>query len=168
MWNFNLYVKCKVMNLMRRMMGQTGLRLSKFKWQVYTQVYMYFIIQVPLPIIHLMVITLITFDILDLNLTHTWKLYLPCLKIDWWVLQCSHQWLWLPLKRPDITIYFTAEKKCVVIELTVPAEENIAQANYRKKCKYTDLIQECREAGWEVKYFPIEVGSRGFRFTNQT
>ena len=35
-----------------------------------------------------------------------------------------------------------------------------------KKCKYTDVIQECQEAGWEVKYFPIEVGSR--EFTNQT
>ena len=65
-------------------------------------------------------------------------------------------------KRPDVTIYSTTEKKCVVMELTVPAEENLAQANYRKKCKYTDLIQECHEAGWEVKYFPIEVGSRGF------
>ena len=32
-------------------------------------------------------------------------------------------------KRPDVTIYSTSEKKCVVIELTVPAEENLAQAN---------------------------------------
>ena len=58
------------------------------------------------------------------------------------------------------------EKKCVVIELTVPAEENLAQANNRKKCKYADLIHECQEAGWDVRYFPVEVGSRGF--TNQT
>ena len=35
-------------------------------------------------------------------------------------------------KRPDVTIYSTSEKKCVVIELTVPAEENLAQANNRK------------------------------------
>ena len=69
-------------------------------------------------------------------------------------------------KRPDVTLYSTSEKKCVVIELTVPAEENLAQANSRKKCKYTELIQECKEAGWDVKYFPVEVGSRGF--TNQT
>lgn len=69
-------------------------------------------------------------------------------------------------KRPDITIYSTEEKRCLVIELTVPAEENLAQANSRKKCKYTDLIQECKDAGWETKYFPVEVGSRGF--SNQT
>ena len=37
-------------------------------------------------------------------------------------------------KRPDVTIY--SEKKCVVIELTVPSEETFAQANGRKKCKY--------------------------------
>ena len=36
-------------------------------------------------------------------------------------------------KQPDVTIYSTSEKKCVVIELTVPAEENLAQANNRKK-----------------------------------
>ncbi len=36
-------------------------------------------------------------------------------------------------KRSDITIYSTAEIKCVVMELTVPAEENIIHANYRKK-----------------------------------
>ena len=36
-------------------------------------------------------------------------------------------------KCPDVTIYSTTEEKCVVIELTVPAEENFAQANSRKK-----------------------------------
>ena len=69
-------------------------------------------------------------------------------------------------RRPDITIYSPKERIAVVIELTVPAEENMAQANHRKKCKYEDLINEGREAGWEMKYFPIEIGSRGF--TNET
>ena len=69
-------------------------------------------------------------------------------------------------RRPDITIYSPNEKIAVVIELTVPAEENMAQANQRKKCKYEDLISEGRDAGWDLKYFPVEVGSRGF--TNET
>ena len=43
------------------------------------------------------------------------------------------------VKRPDVTIYSTTEKSR---ELTVPAEENFAQANSRKKCKYTYLIHE--------------------------
>ena len=51
-------------------------------------------------------------------------------------------------RRPDITIYSPSMKVGVIIELTVPAEENMAQANLRKKCKYEDLIREGREAGW--------------------
>ena len=34
---------------------------------------------------------------------------------------------------PDITIYSPSEKQGIIIELTVPAEENLAQANFRKK-----------------------------------
>ena len=33
----------------------------------------------------------------------------------------------------------------VVIELNVPAEENMAQAHLRKKFKYEDLIREGQE-----------------------
>ena len=70
-------------------------------------------------------------------------------------------------RRPDITIYSPTEKQGIVIELTVPAEENLAQANLRKKLKYEDLIQDGHAAGWELKkYFPVEVGSRGM--TNTT
>ena len=54
----------------------------------------------------------------------------------------------------------------MVIELTVLlAEENTAQANQRKKCKYEDLTSEVQEADWEMKYLPVEVGSRGFKMT---
>ncbi|XP_072033402.1 uncharacterized protein [Amphiura filiformis] len=65
-------------------------------------------------------------------------------------------------KRPDITVYSSSNKQGIIIELTVPAEENLAQANHRRKMKYEDLIQEGQAAGWELKYFPVEVGSRGF------
>ena len=48
-----------------------------------------------------------------------------------------------------------------------PAEEYLAQANLnREKLKHEDLIQEGQSAGWELKYFPVEVGSTGF--TNST
>ena len=61
---------------------------------------------------------------------------------------------------------FHCRKRCIVIKLTVPAEENLAQAPAGKKCKYADLIHECQKACWEVKYFPAELRSRGF--TNRT
>ncbi len=44
----------------------------------------------------------------------------------------------------------TIRQEGIVIELTVPAEENLAQANLRKKMKYEDLIQEGQAAGWEL------------------
>ena len=51
--------------------------------------------------------------------------------------------------------YLSSDKQGIIIELTVPAEENLAQANHRKKIKYEDLIQEGQAAGWELKYFPV-------------
>ena len=67
--------------------------------------------------------------------------------------------------RPDITIYSPYKKQGIIIEhveLTVPAEVNLAQVNFRKKLKYEDLIQEGQSTGWELKYFSVEVRSRGF------
>ena len=35
-------------------------------------------------------------------------------------------------RTPDITIYSPSEKQGIIIELTLPAEENLAQVNFRK------------------------------------
>ena len=47
-------------------------------------------------------------------------------------------------------------------ELTVPCEENAEEAHERKKLKYDELVELCKNNGWKAKYMPIEVGSRGF------
>ena len=65
-------------------------------------------------------------------------------------------------KRPDITIFSKHTKTVIIIELTVPMEENLANAYARKKCKYQDLVADCENRGWSPYYFPVEVGSRGF------
>ena len=36
-------------------------------------------------------------------------------------------------RRPDITIYLPPEKQGIIIDFMVPAEENLAQANFREK-----------------------------------
>ena len=36
------------------------------------------------------------------------------------------------------------------------------EANERKREKYQDLVDECKEKGWKTWCSPIEVGSRGF------
>ena len=46
--------------------------------------------------------------------------------------------------------------KIIMWELTVPWEEN-----ERKKLKYDELVELCKNNGWKAKCTPIEVGSRG-------
>lgn len=55
-----------------------------------------------------------------------------------------------------------SSKQLIILELTVPWEENIEEANERKRAKYRELVEECREGGWRTFYEPIEVGCRGF------
>ncbi|XP_072022080.1 uncharacterized protein [Amphiura filiformis] len=69
-------------------------------------------------------------------------------------------------KQPDITIYSATTKHAIIIELTVPSEDNLANAYARKKCKYEDLVAECENRGWTVFYFPVEMGSRDFYNTS--
>nr|XP_014269084.2 uncharacterized protein LOC106676625 [Maylandia zebra] len=64
--------------------------------------------------------------------------------------------------RPDLIIISEASKQLIMLELTVPWEERIEEANERKRGKYQELVQECRGRGWKTFYEPIEVGCRGF------
>ncbi|KAI8522067.1 hypothetical protein Bbelb_018210 [Branchiostoma belcheri] len=64
--------------------------------------------------------------------------------------------------RPDAVLWAEAEKKLVLVELTVPWEERCDEAYERKKNKYQELIDECRSKGWQAWLFPVEVGCRGF------
>jgi len=64
--------------------------------------------------------------------------------------------------RPDIVIWSTAPKKMILLELTVPWEERTDEANERKRSKYQELADMCRERGYTTWIFPVEVGCRGF------
>ena len=66
------------------------------------------------------------------------------------------------LLRPDIVIYGVAEKVIIMVELTCPCEENIAARHEEKLTRYSDLAASCRENGWRVHLFAVEVGARGF------
>ena len=65
-------------------------------------------------------------------------------------------------KRPDIVIWSETAKKAILIELTVPNEDNIVDAEFRKKDKYGELVEACRSASWETHLLTVEVGVRGF------
>ncbi|XP_049336392.1 uncharacterized protein LOC125802421 [Astyanax mexicanus] len=64
--------------------------------------------------------------------------------------------------RPDMIMTSQSSKQLIILELTVPWEENIEEANERKRAKYQELVEECRGGGWKTFYEPIEVGCRGF------
>ena len=66
------------------------------------------------------------------------------------------------LSRPDIVLWSDNVKKVVLVELTVPWEENIEEAYERKKAKYESLRAECEDRGWSSVVLPVEVGCRGF------
>lgn len=64
--------------------------------------------------------------------------------------------------RPDIVVWSAQQKSIITIELTVPWEEGCEEAHERKRAKYTELLEMCRERGWRTWLFPVEVGCRGF------
>ncbi|KAJ8393343.1 hypothetical protein AAFF_G00062440 [Aldrovandia affinis] len=61
--------------------------------------------------------------------------------------------------RPDVVLWSAAAKSAL---LTVPWEEGLEAAYERKMAKYADLVADCRESGWSVRMYPVEVGARGF------
>ena len=61
-----------------------------------------------------------------------------------------------------MVIWSEVAKTLIIGELTVPSEDNIADAEFRKRAKYTTLVSNCRDAGWEVSFYTIEVGCRGY------
>lgn len=65
-------------------------------------------------------------------------------------------------QRPDIVLWSKTGKKLIVIELTVPWETRCEEAYERKKAKYTELLELCKQRGWRTWLFPVEVGTRGF------
>ena len=66
-------------------------------------------------------------------------------------------------ERPDTIIWSIKLKKVILIELTCPAEEGIANAQARKKLKYFNLVTQIELGGiWSCTLFTVEVGARGF------
>lgn len=64
--------------------------------------------------------------------------------------------------RPDLVLTSESTKQVVLLELTVPWEDRIDEANERKRAKYSELTSECRDNGWKARCEPVEIGCRGF------
>ena len=64
--------------------------------------------------------------------------------------------------RPDIIIYSNATKQVFILELTVPAEDNIIQRHTDKESKYAKLLDDININQWTGHVVGIEIGSRGY------
>lgn len=60
---------------------------------------------------------------------------------------------------PEITSLLPEGKSVLLTELTV--EEETEAASKREKAEDSQLVAECREAGWKTTIHPVEVGCRG-------
>ncbi len=64
--------------------------------------------------------------------------------------------------RPDIVLSSVSSRQVLLLELKVPWEDRIEEANERKQSKYQELVEQCQRRGWKARCEPIEVGWRGF------
>ena len=63
--------------------------------------------------------------------------------------------------RPDIVVWDDISKNVYLIELTVCFETNFEVARERKISRYTDLVEEAEQHGYNCELITVEVGSRG-------
>ena len=66
-------------------------------------------------------------------------------------------------KRPDLLVFNRERRALVMLELTVPAEENFSKSHEYKLDRYAELVNEVRSAlpNWQIRLVCIEVGCRG-------
>ena len=64
--------------------------------------------------------------------------------------------------RPDVVIFSKSLKRCILVELTCPCEENMNSWHSTKLAKYSSLLDVIRRNNWYVDLFAVEVGARGF------
>jgi hypothetical protein len=65
--------------------------------------------------------------------------------------------------RPDIVIWSLKLRMVLLVELTVPAEENIQAAQIRKTARYQNLATMMKSTNsWNSRIVTIEAGARGF------
>ncbi|TWW64138.1 hypothetical protein D4764_03G0011460 [Takifugu flavidus] len=58
--------------------------------------------------------------------------------------------------RPDMVLTSESTKQVVLVELTVPWEDRLEEANERKRAKYANLVIECQNKGWKARCEPVE------------
>ena len=65
--------------------------------------------------------------------------------------------------RPDIVMWEKAEKKCTLVEITVPLDNNLQKAHKEKETKYINLISKMQRLyrGYIFEVIVVAVGDMG-------
>lgn len=63
--------------------------------------------------------------------------------------------------RPGVVLTSTSSKQVLLLELEVPWEDHMEEANKRKRFNYQELIEECQRT-WKAHCEPVELGCWGF------
>ena len=68
----------------------------------------------------------------------------------------------IPANRPDIIIKDMKSKRCLLIDVSVPADKNVISKEAEKRLKYRDLSIEISRM-WQMKTYvvPVVVGALG-------
>jgi len=53
--------------------------------------------------------------------------------------------------KPDMVLTSEASKQIILLQLTVPWEDCIEEANEMKRAKYAELVEEYRSNGWRAR-----------------
>ena len=61
-----------------------------------------------------------------------------------------------------MVLFSRSSKTIVLLELTVPLEDNVHLAHHRKTSKYSALVTACEENGFKTHMFALEVGCLGY------
>ena len=61
-----------------------------------------------------------------------------------------------------MVLFSRSSKTIVLLELTVPPEDNVHLAHDRKTSKYSALVTACEENGFKTHMFALEVGCLGY------
>ena len=62
--------------------------------------------------------------------------------------------------RPDVVVWSDQGKEVLLVELTVPWEENMEVGHERKMTKYDTLRMEIEMKEWRCKVLTVEMGCR--------
>ncbi len=65
-------------------------------------------------------------------------------------------------QRPDLVIVNEINSTITILELSVPFETNISNTHNSKVNRYANLIADIESKTFNVNYYALEIGSRGY------